>query len=274
MVYMQIHRTGGIYTIYQRILSESKYIEQQIQLLEKQLDTLPEGKLICCHYPNSYKWYHSLENKKTYISKKNRQFAEELAQKKYLLLKLEELKKEQTAINFYLRHYQSQSAISGLQQFLEKHPGFAELLEPYFKPKSKELEHWINMPYETNPIHQEQLICKSISGNYVRSKSEAIIDMHLYLNKIPFRYEAALELGDTIIYPDFTICHPETMEIFYWEHFGLMDNSAYAKNAYSKLQLYNSHGITPSIHLITTYETKEHPLDIELVEKLITHYFL
>lgn len=130
------------------------------------------------------------------------------------------------------------------------------------------------MPYETNPTHPEQLICKSISGNNVRSKSEAMIDMYLYLNKIPCRYEAALELGDTVIYPDFTICHPQTMEIFYWEHFGLMDNPSYSKNAYSKLQLYTSHGIIPSIQLITTYETKDNPLDIELVEKFITHYFL
>lgn len=72
----------------------------------------------------------------------------------------------------------------------------------------------------------------------------------------------------------FTIRHPKTGEVFYWEHFGLMDNPTYSKNAYSKLQLYTNHGIIPSIQLITTYETKEHPLTAETIEKIVENYFL
>ena len=132
----------------------------------------------------------------------------------------------------------------------------------------------MNSPYEHNDSYPEQLIHKSLSGNLVRSKSEAIIDMYLYTNKIPFRYECALKLDDVILYPDFTIRHPKTGITYYWEHFGLMDNPSYAKSAFSKLQLYSSHGIIPSIQLITTFESKDSPLDTSLAEKLITHYFL
>lgn len=53
-----------------------------------------------------------------------------------------------------------------------------------------------------------------------------------------------------------------------------MDNSEYSKNAYSKLQLYTNHGIVPSIQLITTYETKEHPLTADTIEKIVEDYFL
>ena len=128
--------------------------------------------------------------------------------------------------------------------------------------------------YEHNPNYPEQLLHKTSSGNLVRSKSETIIDMFLYTNQIPFRYECALHIGDTTVFPDFTIRHTQTGALYYWEHFGRMDDPSYYKNVFSKLQLYTSHGIIPSINLITTYETKENPLSSEVIEKIIEHYFL
>ena len=98
--------------------------------------------------------------------------------------------------------------------------------------------------------------------------------MFLYLNKIPFRYECALHLDETVLYPDFTILHPSTQQLYYWEHFGMMDSSVYAQNTYSKLQLYTSHNIIPSIQLITTFETKDHPLTQKTIEAIIKQYFL
>lgn len=136
---------------------------------------------------------------------------------------------------------------------------------------------------QINALPDGKLIC-SFDGKYykwyvsnghlLRSKSESIIDTFLYLNKIPFRYECALCLKESTIFPDFTIRHPKTGQTYYWEHFGLMDNPNYYKNAYSKLQFYTSCGIVPSIQLIATFETKNHPLNSELVEKIVTHYFL
>ena len=97
--------------------------------------------------------------------------------------------------------------------------------------------------------------------------------MLLYTNKVPFRYECALQLGETIIYPDFTIKHPKTGQIYYWEHFGRMDDPAYYHKPFHKLQLYTMHEIVPSIQLITTYETKKHPLSIEEVDDIIRKNF-
>lgn len=71
----------------------------------------------------------------------------------------------------------------------------------------------------------------------------------------------------------FTIRHPRTGQIYYWEHFGRMDDSVYAKKAGSKLQMYISSGIIPSIQLITTYETLDSPLDMEVIEKILHRYF-
>lgn len=136
------------------------------------------------------------------------------------------------------------------------------------------LKNWETESFEHNPNFPERLIHKSISGHLVRSKSESLIDTLLYVNQIPFRYECALHLGENTIYPDFTIKHPKTGDTYYWEHFGLMDDAKYVKNATLKLQTYSIYGIIPNIQLITTYETKEHPLNSDFVEKIIHHYFL
>ena len=98
--------------------------------------------------------------------------------------------------------------------------------------------------------------------------------MFLYRNSIPFRYECALQLGDITFYPDFTIRHPKTGEIYYWEHFGKMDHLEYSKNTFSKMQIYTQYGIVPSVHLIVAYETKNFPLSYEMIEKIIEYYFL
>ena len=157
---------------------------------------------------------------------------------------------------------------------LEETSEFSNLLTTYFSTKISNLSDWTTTPYEKNTNHPEGLKFKTINGYYVRSKSELIIANILISNNIPFRYECALNLGGVTIYPDFTIMHPKTKQIFYWEHFGMIDNPSYASGANSKLHTYISNEIYPTINLITTYETKGYPLNISMVEEIIKYYFL
>lgn len=258
--------------LYERIYKECQRLQKQIDSLQTKLLTFPNGKLICSHNSNRYKWYQSDGHNKIYIPKNNRQLAEQLAAKKYFSLVLEDLTHEKKALEFYLKHHSPN--IGKAERLLTKSSGYQELLSPLFSSKSQELSEWMNDSYERNTKFPEQLIHKTSSGNLVRSKSESMIDKSLYINKIPFRYECALHLGQRTIFPDFTIRHPETGELYYWDHFGLMDDPSYSKNVSPKLQLYISHGIIPSIHLITTYETRDSPLTSEVIDKIIEHYFL
>ncbi len=196
-------------------------LEQKLCLLQSQINDLPDGRLICSHHGRYCKWYQSNGHDRTYISKKNRHLAEQLALKKYLSLQIDILQKEKRAIQFYLDHHCSYT--DKAEQFLASNPEYQNLLSVYFHSDSQELNHWARNAYQSNPAHPEQLIHKSVSGHLVRSKSEALIDMLLYTNKIPFRYESELHLSGTLFFPDFTIRHPKTGQFFYWEHFGLMD---------------------------------------------------
>lgn len=252
--------------------SAYKSLENQIRLLQEQLDSLPDGKLVCSHYGKYSKWYQSNGHSKTYIPKKNRLLAKQLALKKYLSLQIQVLLQEQEAIRLYLDHHTSLSRKT--EEFLSEDSEYSHLLADCFAPLSSELDDWMHAPYSHNPFHPEQLTRKCISGHLVRSKSEELISMFLFIHQIPFRYECALPLDHATYYPDFTILHPQTKQLFYWEHFGMMDYSDYSQKAFSKLQVYADHGIIPSINLITTYETKETPLHSELIEKIIKHYFL
>lgn len=258
--------------IYQRMLSEHARLETQIQFLQKQLKKFPPGKLLCAQNGKHLKWYITNGKQKTYLPKSQRTLAEQLATKKYVIKLIEDLSQEKRAIEFYLRHHKEGESIA--EELFLQTPEYKKLLLPNFRPLSEELRNWAAQPHETNPKNPENLIFKTASGRMVRSKSEVMIDLFLSVNQIPFRYEAALNLSGITIFPDFTIRHPKTGEYYYWEHFGMMDNPEYLKNVGSKIQLYGEHGIIPSVQLIATYETKEFPLNVELVQELIRFYFL
>ncbi len=257
--------------IYQNAIEEYQRLKERIDEMERRIAELPEGRLFCVNNGGYYKWYRSNGDNQTYIPKKERKLAEQLAVKKYMSYLVKEYKQEKTALEFYLRHHNTE--IKPSEKMLTDMPGYQELLAQYFCPLSVELKNWMNENYERNMSYPEQLTQKASAGKYVRSKSEVLIDMALFKNKIPFRYECALQLGETTVYPDFTIRHPKTGRTYYWEHFGMIDNPVYRKNTILKLQNYISNGIIPTIQLITTYETKENQLNMEKIEKIIKEYF-
>lgn len=256
---------------YEKAMKELKSLNKKIKILQTQLKNLPEGKLISARNGRHYKWYVSDGRNKTYIPKSDRHFAEKLAYKKYLTLQLTNLEQEKKALEAYLKYHNPNAVQKEIE--LYNSPAYSELLQTYSKPFPKKIEEWMNASYEKNSRYPEKLIYSTLSGKFVRSKSEVLIDTVLSQNKIPFRYEAALHLENMTIYPDFTILHPKTGELFYWEHFGLIDDPNYSKNAILKLEHYISNGIYPSIQLITTYETKDHPLGMDDIERVVDKHF-
>ena len=206
-----------MFQLFTDLTKKSPAIDQKINEIQSQLKCLPEGKLTIAHNGKNTKWYQSDGQNRKYIPKSNRTLAEQLALRKYLSLVLEELLQEKTAISFYDRHRSIESKSALILQ--DSSLGYSELLSPYFQVPPSHTA-WLQENYDRSSRNLENLIYKTVNGILVRSKSEALIAMLLYTNKIPFRYECALTLGDIKFYPDFTILHPKTDRIFYWEHFG------------------------------------------------------
>ena len=257
--------------IYHQIVEEQQRLVQQITSLEKKIAKLPDGKLISVHNGKYVKWYRSDGHSNIYLSKKEQVLAQQLAQKKYYLALRKHLLHETTALNAYLKHHSC--GVPPHEKLLEESSTYYNLLAPLFAPEVSEFKKWMDGPYEKNTKHSEHLTHKTLSGHLVRSKSEVMICNCLYHCRIPFRYESLLLLGNLPAYPDFTIKHPSTGMQYYWEHFGLMDQPEYINRACQKIKLYFENGIIPGINLILTYETREHPLSIDQVEKIVKEYF-
>ena len=256
--------------IYEQAFKEKQRLETQIATIDKKLKNSPPGNLFFCHDKGRCKWYQSDGHTQHYISKKNRSFAEQLALKKYLTYLRDDLLHEKESLERYLN---SHTNLEKAPLLLSQQSEYREFLLPYFSPISEELIKWQNEDFEHNPQHPEQLNQPTLSGKLVRSKSEVLIDAILFKHHLPYRYECALPIDNKIFYPDFTIRHPATGKIYYWEHFGMMDVPSYTTHTYAKLQKYAENGIIPNVNLITTFETKDAPLNPELVETLVKHYF-
>ena len=263
----------GVFFIsfYETMLLQQKQLQQKLTDIQKQLQQLPEGKLICNRCGNRTKWYRSDGHTKTYIPKDQKPYASQLAIRRYLLEKQKEYQTNLDALAYYFRHdsYNSGKA----EQLLTYDSAYHSLLAEHFQPVSQELQTWESSPYNKNKNYPEQLKHKTCKNEFMRSKSEAMIAMSLYVQKIPYRYECELKLGSITLFPDFTIRHPETGEIFYWEHFGMMDKSEYVKNASDKISLYMKYGIYPNDKLLVSYETQKQPLSTEQIQRLLQFHF-
>lgn len=257
---------------YEQICLERDKIISKINNLTSVLEELPEGKLICTKNGNHTKWYHSDGKNFTYLHKRNKVLAEKLAIKKYYEYQLKELSQELTLIEKYLDKHHKIKIKS--EDLLKESSYYKELLKANLLTSDEKLLQWSKQSYIPNPNHTENLIHQCLAGHKVRSKSEVIIANSLFLHKIPYRYEAGINLESSMIFPDFTICHPKTLQIIYWEHFGLMDNSTYRDNVYHKLGIYGRHNIIPTINLITTYEMRDYPLNSSKIETIIQENFL
>lgn len=251
--------------MHSQLKNEMEILKKRRDGFLRELENCPKGKFICAKNGNSYKWWMRSGRDLIYIPKSDREKAEALALRRFYEDQIEYLNKEIGAIEMYLRH----SPVNNT--FLEKkyfsNAGISELIRPYFSPLDEKLEAWQNASFSSNPYHPEKLVHDSVSGHLLRSKSEAKIDTFLFLQKIPFRYECELVLKDGIVYPDFTIRHPKTGFLYYWEHFGRMDDPEYAYKVGMKIERYSDNGIYPDVNLICTYETRENPLRAVIIQE-------
>lgn len=256
------------------------FIQQKMFQLKTRLKKLPRGTLICARNGRDgryIKWYTNTGNGYQYLPKRKRALAKDLALRKILMLQLDKLAQEYELLNSYISFCKKNPYSEKIARLLSEDSPFCELLSDSFPDSeffSDYAKIWVAEPYVKNTSHPENLLHKSLSGEKLRSKSEVIIANALYMNHIPYRYECELILGEITLHPDFTILHPVTSEVFYWEHFGMMHSASYRENAFQKIKLYGEHQIYPTEHLITTYESDSLPLDSEKIQQIIEQYFL
>lgn len=115
-------------------------------------------------------------------------------------------------------------------------------------------------------------------GEKVRSKSEWMIACILADSGIPYRYEEIVPLHaefGVFLHPDFTVLNKRTRKVYYWEHFGRMDDPKYIEESYMpKINDYYNFEFLPGEKLLMTFESRQHPLDITQVKRLIEQFLI
>ncbi|SHG82754.1 hypothetical protein SAMN05720766_104200 [Fibrobacter sp. UWH9] len=231
-----------------------------------------------------------------YIPKSDSKLISSLAQKEYLEKCNRIIERQQKALARFLKDFHPEDIIAVHTNLTEAKRRF---VTPLLLTDEEFAAQWQAKPYSGKFFAKDTPEHFTNSGLRVRSKSEVIIAECLARHNIPFRYEAPLELiiGDTssitaetptnnirrrtlnqdadlmqskavTFYPDFTCLNKRTRQEFIWEHFGMMDNPNYARNAIEKQRSYAAAGYIPGINFIATTETTDLPLNIPYVEQM------
>jgi len=122
--------------------------------------------------------------------------------------------------------------------------------------------------------YEEKLIHRTSRDEFVRSKSEVIIANMLNENGVPYEYEKELEINGIKKLPDFTINDAESGKTWYWEHCGMINNTAYQKYWEEKKAFYESNGIKEDKNLIVTYDDENGGIDSVKINKIIQEHFI
>lgn len=149
------------------------------------------------------------------------------------------------------------------------------LIKPLILDYSKSaIRDWDDFPDTVN-AQDKKFMFKTKGGEIVRSKSELIIADRLKAAGIPYHYEYPVNVAKRwVYYPDFTALNVRTGEIYYWEHFGLMDNPSYCEKALAKIENYAAGGITQGNNLIVSMESEKHQLNTQYIDRMISLYLL
>ena len=262
-----------ITTLRQELIKRKELLKALADEKKKALDKAPEGKLRfnrCGKYTHYYCREKPEDTVGRYISKKNRSFAVQLAQKDYdcrvFRSAQKEIEKISNLLTFYDEDY-AESVYPGLHRERQL------LVTPFEMPDDEYVLQWSRREYEGKEFKDDSPEYLTAKGERVRSKSEILIADMLNRMDIPYHYEYPLKLrGFGIVYPDFTVLNIRFRREFIWEHLGRMDDPEYLKRALTKIDRYIQNGFIPGSNLILSYESSDHPVSSSSLKTLAEQY--
>ena len=159
-----------------------------------------------------------------------------------------------------------------LPDYIKKNTSPSELTDDGFA------ERWQKEEYGSRWKKNTDTVYETPRGEKVRSKSEWIIACMLDKAGVPYRYEEIVPLNEdfgVFMHPDFTVLNKRTRKVYYWEHFGAMDNKDYIEgNFMPKIREYYNFEFLPGDKLLMTFESSGHPIDTTDVKRIIENFLL
>lgn len=242
----------------------------------------------------------------TYLSASNNKEISLFAQKRYLRELKKVAKREIAQLEKCLIILNSEK--DGISDINEVYDSLPEALKPFVKPLSLSDDDYATQWQEGNLVVKRKRIhaeddyhkFKTIRGDYVGSKSEAIIADRLFVNNIPYHYEVAFTpeaepdssrpvfdaygrlvgfdaIGfnptdrDTL-HPDFYVLNKRTRKAYFWEHLGRLSDPKYCTDNLNRMVRIIDAGYTIGEEILITHEDSYNPLRLESIDEIIDKY--
>ena len=243
------------------MLEQEKKNAEYRKAIEKRLARAPEGDLRVVTSRGIARFYHTKVPgaKDTYLNKDQLALRTVLAQKKYELLALEALEREQKAIDF-VRRLSPPSLLEVYESLPEE---VRALVEPYVLPDEVFIRRWL------------EYYSSDASGEDYKSRIEWNIHQYYEGLGAPHVYEPFLMLKDYgPARPDFVVLNVRTRQTFYHEHFGMMGDPEYRAKNMRKLCGYHKSGYFEGKNLIITMEEGGDMIDYHELGQVLRAYCL
>ena len=246
------------------------------------------------------------QGKDRYIKKSDTDLIARYAQKRYRNEVRKAAEKEIAQLKRCLDILNGHSA--GISDINDVYAALPEAMKPYVTPDPLSDEEYARQWQESNTVVKRKNIhkeddyhkYKTLRGDYVGSKSEALIADRLYVNKIPYHYEVAFipeaepdytmpvyDIKGRIIgyeapafdpfardtlHPDFYVLNKRTRKAYYWEHLGKLDDPKYCTDNLNRFVRVLDAGHTIGEEILVTHEDRQNPLRLERVDEIIDRY--
>lgn len=275
----------------ERMKNELKRSQKRLKEIKQEYRKLPNGRLECHRRKSrngknvTYRWFIVKNGKRTILPKTECHLAEQLAYKRKLQEEMGQLENRIIALSTYIgvvngegsKYLTSQakrSVTKNLHRRLTvQNEEVDRLAQNYHNSTHKNWAEWATEDYNDKDFHKDEYTVQSITGRWVRSRIEAMIEASLYNHGLYYRYEPPYHLDGMWIHPDFEIMNPKTCKTVLWEHLGKMHDPDYVETNIRKFAAYVHNGYYPNKNLILTSETDDKYIDAQLIEAIIEYFF-
>lgn len=235
-----------------------------------ELSGLPEGSIRFSKNHNSHSFFYCTNDSHgEYIKRDNSDLISQLSTKEYLKVISDsdtKLLKILYKLAFAVDKYDYNKNVNKI------HSEKLKFVKSSVKTDIAYAMDWANAKYEK--LENDTTSFPTLRNNYARSKSEVMIMNFMDENNIFYRYEQVLHLKNGQNFaPDFTLLNPETREVVYWEHFGMMDNPDYFERAMFKLSEYQKIGLKLGVNFFFTIESSKYPFTINSIKDYLLENF-
>ena len=242
----------------------------------------------------------------TYLGQTKKKEIAYYARKRYLKALRKAAKNEIAQLEKCLSILDSEK--KGISDINEVYDALPDSLKPFITPLSLSDDDYASRWQEGNLVVKRKRIhaeddyhkYKTMRGDYVGSKSEAIIADRLFANDIPYHYEVAFtpeaetdssrpvfdDYGRLVgyegigfgphdrntIHPDFYVLNKRTRKAYYWEHLGRLNDQKYCTENLNRLVRIVDAGYTIGEDILITHEDSNNPLRLESIDEIIGKY--